>query len=271
MIKLMPRIRLFLDFIKFYFSARTIYEIDSPLIFSFCESVLDSSSPIKTPITDVYRQKCSRLDQRVSRNWTNQQNSQTLSTDTPRIKDLVRSASSSRQKYQLIVQLALWNDSTEILELGTNLGFTSLALAENDMRVTSIEGNPYLYEFLDKELSHENLVIENDTFLSYLSRNQKKYDLIYIDGNHQYDATLELINQCHNLLNQNGIILIDDIRWSAGMKKAWSDIQTDERFNVFLDLFMIGLISQNDKVHSRLHFKLMPRKFKPWPYYFFRK
>lgn len=47
----------------------------------------------------------------------------------------------------------------------------------------------------------------------YSKKLKNKYDLIYIDGLHHYDAVLMDVENCLKLLNKGGILILDDYFW----------------------------------------------------------
>ena len=268
--KLSPKLVLAKDFIQFYFRARTIYQIDSPLIFSFCNEVLDNATLVKTPITNHYRDQCLKDNTSFSRSKINEKSR--MSNDSKLVvKNIAKTASSSHYKYKRIVSLAKWNNCRRILELGTNLGFTALALAENGFEVDSVEGDKNTFSYVSKKMNHSNLNLHFSEFKEFLHSCTKKYDLIFIDGDHNYESTLSLVKKSKNLLNPNGLIIIDDIRWSSDMKRAWRSIAENAHWNLCLDLFLLGIVGKRETTHSKISLALLPKKFRPWPYYFFRR
>ena len=65
------------------------------------------------------------------------------------------------------------------------------------------------------------------------SENHRQFDIIYIDGCHDYPEVSIDIKNCHNLLKKNGVIIVDDYdktyadtktkdpsKWCDGVKKA---------------------------------------------------
>jgi hypothetical protein len=46
----------------------------------------------------------------------------------------------------------------------------------------------------------------------------------------------------YNEIIKEGILIIDDINWSAGMRKAWREIVKQNANYVTIDLFRMGMI-----------------------------
>ncbi len=43
------------------------------------------------------------------------------------------------------------------------------------------------------------------------------------------------------------MFVFDDIRWSDGMKKAWAEIQRDDRLGVLVDLSTVGVCARRQQ------------------------
>jgi predicted O-methyltransferase YrrM len=67
------------------------------------------------------------------------------------------------------------------------------------------------------------------------------FDLIFIDGNHQEDATLDYFYKLKSGIKQKAVFIFDDINWSNGMKSAWKTIKKDENVAFSIDLWKQGL------------------------------
>ncbi len=195
-----------------------------------------------------------------------------LSGQTISISQIAQTSSSGIKKCKILVQIAKWAKAKTILELGTNLGIATTAFCENGFDLFTVEGDHQLYQYSKAHLNdYANCAIHFAKFSDFLNENSRSYDLIYIDGDHSYTATKMIFNECKSHLNPAGMIIIDDIRWSKGMKSAWRDVQRDEDYNLFIDLFFMGLVTNRNELKSTIICKLLPRKIKPWPFYFFRK
>ncbi len=123
------------------------------------------------------------------------------------------------------------------LELGTGLGFSSAYIlkALNELgqgMLFSVEGADTLYEIALKNIKRLNLknyLFFNDTFesaLPQLTENQK-FDFVFFDGNHSFDATLNYVNFLKPYLNTGALLVFDDIFWSVGMFRAWQKIKKE--------------------------------------------
>lgn len=68
------------------------------------------------------------------------------------------------------------------------------------------------------------------------------YDLIYIDGNHQKEATLRYFEELLATVHNDSVMIFDDIHWSKEMEEAWVEIKLHPQVKVTIDTFQWGLV-----------------------------
>jgi hypothetical protein len=66
--------------------------------------------------------------------------------------------------------------------------------------------------------------------------------MLFIDGNHSYEATMRYFELSKPFLNNESMVVFDDIYWSKGMTRAWEQIKADPQVKVSIDLFFVGLV-----------------------------
>lgn len=69
-----------------------------------------------------------------------------------------------------------------------------------------------------------------------------QYSLLFIDGNHQKEATLEYFEKLLPTVHNDSVMIFDDIHWSKGMEEAWEEIKQNPQVRVTIDTFQWGLI-----------------------------
>jgi predicted O-methyltransferase YrrM len=167
--------------------------------------------------------------------------------------------SSSRGKYGLLLyKISNFYQPKNILELGTSLGIGSIHFSKGheDSKITTLEACKNTFEKAKqnfKNLDISNIHPINQTFLSFLENlNDEKYDVVFIDGHHDGQALINYLNLLKNFTHNDTIFILDDIRWSDSMFKAWESIKNDNYYNLTIDLFRMGIISprkQQEKEH----------------------
>ncbi|MFN5335119.1 MAG: O-methyltransferase [Bacteroidota bacterium] len=184
-----------------------------------------------------------------------------------KINDVARLSIKSPKYAHLLYQLVKFVKAKHILELGTSLGITTayLSAANPKGEVITLEGATKIADLASSHFQKLNLqniqLIRGNfdaTLPALLQKSDKKYDLIYIDGNHTYEATVRYFTMLLPFTHEHTLIIFDDIHWSKGMEKAWQEIKSHHTVTLTIDLFFIGLVflrrSQMVPQHFRIRF-----------------
>ena len=109
------------------------------------------------------------------------------------------------------------NNSKDILEIGTAIGYGSITMAENTNcnHIDTLEIDESRFKIANENIKNKNLQDKISIFLidakEFLLNCNKKYDLVYLDGpKGQYINYLPMITK---LLNPNGIIFADNLNF----------------------------------------------------------
>lgn len=152
---------------------------------------------------------------------------------------------------------------TTSIELGTSLGISAAYQAaahkiNNKGRVTTMEGATLLASLSKKNLQKlglDNTDVVCGRFQDNLDRvlkEKKPIDYAFIDGHHDEGATITYFESFIPNLSDKAIIVLDDISWSNGMRRAWDRIIKNENVKVSLDLGTIGIcLLDSDMVKMR--------------------
>jgi predicted O-methyltransferase YrrM len=157
-------------------------------------------------------------------------------------------------------------NASNVLELGTALGITTAYLAwERSARnVVTIEGDPFVLETARAQwsaLALNNVTSICDNFDQALERptlNTRLWDMVVVDGNHTYDATMRYWGILKNKISERGCIVLDDIYWSPDMLRAWREIAADEAVSLTLDYFDFGVVFMFPRPQKEHYILRMP-------------
>jgi len=177
------------------------------------------------------------------------------------IAKMAQTSGTSLTRAKLLFRLVNYLKPKNSLELGTHLGIAThaLAIAAYEHQVVSVEGCPQTSEVAKTQLEAvhiKNVLLKTGPFEEQLPQlKQQEYDLVFFDGNHTKEATLnyfeELINAAHN----DSVFIFDDIHWSKGMTEAWEQIKAHPKVTVTIDTFFWGLVffrSEQQKEHFKI-------------------
>lgn len=185
--------------------------------------------------------------------------SKKFTSNRRKVSEMAKVAGSSIKESKLLYRIAKYFNSQSILELGTSLGISSytFSLTSKNTRVTTVEGSKSIFEFNRDNFKNykQNIDFKNYLFNKYLEtiEEDKKFDLIFIDGNHTYEATIRYFETLKNHIHNGSVIIFDDIHWSKGMNNAWKEIIKDEMVSATIDTFYFGMVFFRKEL-SKEHF-----------------
>jgi predicted O-methyltransferase YrrM len=123
-----------------------------------------------------------------------------------------------------------------------------LAYPDSSAKVYSIEGCPETANIAREGFQKyglKNIIPFTGRFADVLPDVLEKIetiDLLFVDGHHEKEATLEYFEMCKQKAVNDSIFIFDDIHWSVGMEEAWEMIRNDKRITVSVDLYQLGLV-----------------------------
>ncbi|MBP7184912.1 MAG: class I SAM-dependent methyltransferase, partial [Saprospiraceae bacterium] len=197
-----------------------------------------------------------------------------------KISDIASSSLITPSWGQFLFRLMQHYAPKKVLELGTSLGisgaYISTALPHLSSKLYTVEGCENIANIAKSTFDHFDLknvkqyVGDFSSYLSKFKNEHVKFDIIFIDGNHTKDATLQYFEDCQHLVHSNSIIIFDDIHWKSEMNEAWHQICDSPNVKLSIDLFKYGIIFFGSEIKEKQHFTLIKSKFKWWKMGFFR-
>jgi predicted O-methyltransferase YrrM len=184
-------------------------------------------------------------------------------SSTRKIADIAKYSVAAKKYAELLFRLINYFKPRSVLELGTSLGLSSLYMANaaNQATITTIEGCPNTYAFAKQLIADagiKNIEAINTSFDTAFETilQDKKQDVVYIDGNHTYEATINYFTELLKHSNENSVLIFDDIYWSEGMTKAWEAIKAHAAVTLSIDLYKVGLVFFRKENKQKEHFCL---------------
>jgi len=174
------------------------------------------------------------------------------------------SVASKKKKWgRFLMKLVSSNGIRNALEFGTCIGISTIYQAKGikDGKLSSLEGlhhRKLLAEENLNTLNVNNVVIYEGRFDNTLPKvleEKGSFDYVFLDGDHSYQATVENFRKILAHLERNSIVVIDDIKWSKGMNRAWTEIKSMSEVYCVIDLFVVGIVVIGD-VEERVESKV---------------
>jgi len=162
---------------------------------------------------------------------------------------IAKNAGITLHRAKLLYRICNYLKTDHALELGTSLGIASSAIASNKKtNLITLEGCLETAKIASQQfekfgLENIHLKVEKfeNSFENLLAKNLK-FDLIYFDGNHQKEATLDYFKKLLPTAHNNSVFIFDDIHWSKDMQEAWQEIKAHPEVRVSIDTFQWGFV-----------------------------
>lgn len=158
-------------------------------------------------------------------------------------------------------------EPSSCVELGSCVGisasYQAAALNVNGKgNLLTLEGSPEIAKIAKEtleSLNHQNASVITGPFhetLKGVLESAKPIDFFFNDGHHDHNAVIQYFNEVLPNLSNEAVIVFDDISWSPGMRKAWTEIEDDERVTASVDLQRIGIVLIGNNLAAKEKFRI---------------
>ena len=268
-----------IKFFRFYFSATTIYRVHSPMVYTFCEQVIEDNRRFYAFSHIEYLRNILLKNENLIEVTDFGVGSAVDGKQQQRsIQSIAKHALSPAIQCRMLFRMVHLYKPKTMLELGTSLGISTLYQAQAAQRAQfiTLEGAPSVARMADrllKRLDSPNVQLLIGPFAKTLPKALQQLDRLdyaFIDGNHQREAVLNYFEQCLHYVHTDSILVVDDIYWSASMEQAWESIKKHPQVTFTIDLYLFGVVFFKPLQQSPSHHKIVPAIWKPWIMGFFK-
>lgn len=238
------------DYLSHRLRAKTRHGVHSPFVYRLVDEVIYDFAPKKVyPEVEALRKQLLN-DNRTINVVDLGAGSRVNNNKQKPVRDIAHNALKPPKLAQLLYRLVAEWQPKNIIELGTCIGITTVYLqkAAPQAKVFTLEGSPEIAAIASEvfakasEPQIERVLGNFDDTLPGVIEKLDKLDFVYVDGNHQKEATLRYFEWCLPRVHEGTLLIFDDIYWSEGMKEAWAEIKAHPEVTVTVDLFWIGLV-----------------------------
>lgn len=246
------------EYIKYIRKAQGRHQIHSPYVYDFVDVCIQKALPVtlKNQLTSIrkeLRNNHTPIDQFDLGAGSK------IKESTNTIARVYKKSSSKGTFFNLLYQISSHYQPKLVLELGTNLGLGTIALASGIQsgKVISIEGCKNTLTIAQEnigKLKLQNIELINTSFDNYLDNlNNVQFDVVYIDGDHKGKSLERYLNQLKEFTHDETVFILDDIRWSKDMFFTWNKISQSSNYQLSMDLFKIGILVKKQSKYKE-HF-----------------
>ncbi|WP_347372889.1 class I SAM-dependent methyltransferase [Aequorivita sp. Q41] len=252
------------SFIKFIRLSKNKHGVHSPFVYNLVTKCFNDKTNYPEYTLLKAHRKALQKDASVIEMKDFGQGSRVFKGNARKVSAVIKNAGMKKKRQKLLFRLATYFKTESVLELGTSLGLgtTALSVSNEFSAIHTVEGCPNTLkkaqEYFEKFNFH-NIEIHQKLFNAYLSENtSEKFDLIFIDGDHNGERTLGYFKSLLKNVHTNSVIIFDDIYWSKEMTAAWNQIIAHEKVTVSIDTFQWGMVFFR-KEQPKQHFTLRVR------------
>lgn len=247
------------SYLKFLWHSKNEHAVHSPFVFHLITKCFyDKKDKPEYQVLKNYRK--SLLENKETIEVTDfGAGSKVFKSNTRQISKIAKTAGISSKRAELLFRITNYFQPDSVLELGTSLGLATAALALGNPKatITTLEGCPNTANQCQLQLQKytiNNVDLVVSEFKDYLKNCQLKTDpsnserakqycqLIYFDGNHQKQATLDYFELLLPTVSNDTLWIFDDIHWSKDMEEAWEIIKKHPKVTVTIDTFQWGFV-----------------------------
>jgi predicted O-methyltransferase YrrM len=166
---------------------------------------------------------------------------------------------------KVLLATSAYIQAKTFIELGTSFGVSTAYIYSSNsiIKGTTIDANPIAID-KSKELFNlwypahiVNFVNGNfDKTLPIVINELSSVDFVFIDGDHKLESTLHYLELIMPSLAENAAVILDDIRWSPEMYKAWLQASQHADFNYVVDYGRIGVLFKVNNHSPKQYFTI---------------
>ena len=238
------------SYLKFLWESKNEHAVHSPFVFNLLtKCFFDRKKKPEYVILKKYRK--SLLENKNTIEVTDfGAGSKIFKSNTRQISKIAKTAGITLKRAELLFRIVHYFQPKHILEIGTSLGLatSALSLGNKNTKIITLEGcqnTMSVAQNLLKKINSKNIefkVSEFDTYLKNSNLKSQIFDLIYFDGNHQKQATLDYFESLLPTITNDTVWIFDDIHWSKEMQEAWKIIQNHPKVTVTIDTYQWGFV-----------------------------
>lgn len=236
------------SYLKFLIKSNNQHGVHSPFVYNLITKCFYNKLNIKDyDILNSYRLQLYKNNATISVTDFGA-GSRVFKSNQRIISKIAKTAGITKKRAELLYRIVNYFKSENILELGTSLGIatTSLSLGNMNGKVLTVEGCPETAKIASKQFEtfdFQNIDLRVSNFeTELLTLKPQVFDFIYVDGNHQKEATLNYFDLLLESVHNNSILIFDDIHWSKPMTEAWQQIKQHPKVTLTIDTYFWGIV-----------------------------
>ena len=237
-----------ISYSKFLRKSKNQHGVHSPFVFNFLTNcVYDKSKRTNYTTLKEFRRELKNSKEEIAVTDFGA-GSRIFKGHKRKVSAIAKHAGMRKKRQRLLLRICEYFQPTSVLELGTSVGLATVAMSLGSpfSKIATIEGCEetalVAAKFFQKYFL-TNISLHQESFEDYFRKNsEEKFDLVFIDGNHDKENTLAYFNQFLFQKKNDSLFIFDDIYWSKQMTAAWQEIKAHPEVTVSIDTYQWGLV-----------------------------
>jgi len=238
------------SYLKFLWKSKNAHGIHSPFVFDLATKCFyDKTNFPEYLFLKDYRNSLLKNNKTIEVTDFGA-GSKVFKSNTREISKIAQTAGITSKNAELLFRISKYFQPEKILEIGTSLGLATSALSSGNKnsKTITLEGCPETSKIAQQQFKKFGLanidpfVAEFTNYLNAPNLKSEILNLIYIDGNHQKEATLQYFELLLPTITNDSVWIFDDIHWSSEMESAWETIKKNPKATVTIDTFQWGFV-----------------------------
>ena len=159
----------------------------------------------------------------------------------------------------LLFRLANYFKSQNILQLGPSMGLSTLYLTSYapGLRCIALENIPEfasIARIAFEKAARNPVDLRTGTYKELLPQaleEMKQVDFVFFNTLYEQQNNVWLFNECSKHVHDGSVFVFEGIKASRKMREFWKEICSHPEVTVTIDLYSMGIVFFNKKLHKR--------------------
>lgn len=252
-------------YLKYYFSAKTKYQVHSPFVFEFLSDIFEDDRFYHfMGFIENYR-----------RNLLGTNDKLTVKEKIQTVNQLTKSLSITPKIGEILFKTVHKYKPETLLELGNSLGIAALyqATPSTKANLTTLASDKILGDTTQKyfqRLGTQNIQLLSGDINKTLTKALGQFpsiEQVFFNGFWGNTATLSYFEHCLTKMPPNGVFIFRSPYATKATQEFWASIKQHQSVRLSIDIYDLGFLFFRSEQKEVAHHQIIESWKKPWAIY----